>query len=209
MKVNANEIKFLLLFFGCKTSPLHCQMGTQSADIQHLSTDYTSIGKKLQQCVNHVSMCPLRWCFICIWLCISTIQPWSNIKVSQPVRWLVISHCVIWRLRVCVCVCAWCWHCHHRLEAAVHLWQKDLCSQADHPPKGLAWRNRNYWVHSFPQHKDINTIFTQRVTAAQPTARQWRSTAQVDDTVWSSLEQLAALMKLANMNWIHLSLAHV
>lgn len=105
MKVNANEIKFLLLFFGCKTSPLHCQMGTQSADIQHLSTDYTSIGKKLQQCVNHVSMCPLRWCFIFIWLCISTIQPWSNIKVSQPVRWLVISHCVIWRLRVCVCVC--------------------------------------------------------------------------------------------------------
>ena len=132
-------------------------MGTQSADIEHLNTDYTSIETKLQECVIHVSMCPLRWCFIFIWLCISTIQPWSNIKVSQPVWWLVMFHCVIWWLCVCVCVCVcvWCWHCHHSLKAAVHLWQKDLCSQADHPPKGLAWRNRNYWVHSFPQHKDI------------------------------------------------------
>lgn len=73
MKVNANEIKFVLLFFGCKTSPLHWQMGTQSADIQHLNTDYTSIETKLQQCVNHVSFALMFYIYLTMYFYDTTL----------------------------------------------------------------------------------------------------------------------------------------
>lgn len=134
---------------------------TTTWSIIHQNQKFTTAMYSLLCTVDFASCGWTALFFVCVWPCVRR-QPSSNIKISQPMqRLVIIAHRVLVDfLSECVCMPALSvWWCHQSLESAFSLWNKDLCTQADHYPVDLHEEKKkkktpaNYWIYFFWQQK--------------------------------------------------------
>lgn len=142
--------------------------------------------------------------FMCIWLCVCTMQPWSNIKVSQPTQGLAIA-ILIKHLCVCACVHIWharalCWHLPSKPQASIHLWHKDLFSEADHHPEDSHGKTAVIeFIHSITQGYQVylHTLDNSNTTGCTPLTKHNSGFMETPHVLsWAATYQLPIIQSM-------------